>query len=38
MKHLGKENAEGKKRERKKKRERGEKKACNFLFLETENK
>lgn len=30
MKHLGKENAEGKKRERKKKRERGEKKSMQF--------
>lgn len=30
MKHLGKENAEGKKRERKKNRERGEKKSMQF--------
>lgn len=30
MKHLGKENAEGKKRERKKKRERGGEKSMQF--------
>lgn len=37
MKHLGKENAEGKKKEEKKGKGE-EKKACNFLFPRTENK